>query len=280
MSFKEDILNFQDFDDSDVIYTYIPQGVITALKGLLIKDAHSANRLKSLCYDLASRIPTQAPRNWGRDFLVNDFYDLLDRLSDKLPKFMDFLLDFTIKEYSPNNFVNELHEIFEENNFGYRLEEKKHPMGHLVYYWEIYKEPGIVTKTIDAAQEEINTCEQALSHLKQARKQLLNSVNDDRARKDAVRDSLSAMEALIKDLGRGDNIEKSIKNLRQRNVWGPDIILNEGLSIWNQMHKSFPDIRHGNPICSSLTQPEALYWIDRLMAYISYIARKNKEINL
>ncbi len=281
MSFSEDISNYKDFNDTDIVYTYIPRGAITSIKGLLIKNIDNVNQLKPICYDLAGRVPTQPPTNWGWDFLINDYYDLVDALAEKLPKFMDFLLDFAKGEYRSTDFVDVLNEIFEENDFGYRLKETTNHIHILRYYWVIFSEPEIVTDTVDSATESlIDICEQARLHLKQAREHLSNSPNNDRARKDAVRDSLSAMEALINQLGGSADISQSIKNLRHEAKWGPDIIVKEGLSIWNQMHQLFPDIRHGNPICSNLTQTEALYWIDRLMAYLTYISRKNKEINL
>ena len=36
----------------------------------------------------------------------------------------------------------------------------------------------------------------------------------------------------------------------------------------------YPDIRHGQSQTSDITQEEALYWIDRMMAFVKYMSRR------
>lgn len=119
---------------------------------------------------------------------------------------------------------------------------------------------------------------QAFEHLEQAKKQLENSDNE-RARKDAVRDCASAMESMIKNYGNADDIKEASKQLRLMKTWGKDEIVKDGDAIFNTLHRLYPDLRHGSIETSQMTLEEALYWVDRITAYINYMVRKNDVIN-
>jgi len=116
--------------------------------------------------------------------------------------------------------------------------------------------------------------QQARSHLAQARKHIF-SIDDARSRKDALRDCLSAMEALIKQVSEKNDIKLGTQHLRD-NVCGPNIIVKDGLSIWNQIHNLYADIRHGDSTPTDLPQAEALYWIERILTFINYLSRIKK----
>jgi hypothetical protein len=74
-------------------------------------------------------------------------------------------------------------------------------------------------------------------------------------------------------------LRASITALRAEARWGPDIILRDGLGIWDRIHELHPDVRHGMPEASEITKEEALYWIDRLMAYVNYLSRRRRAIS-
>lgn len=61
--------------------------------------------------------------------------------------------------------------------------------------------------------------------------------------------------------------------------YGNDFIVKDGLSIWDLMHKIYPDIRHGNPNSSDLSEDECLYWIDRINTYVIYMCNTHKSLN-
>ena len=275
-SFKDNYPDYESYADGDLYYTKTPPGLVSALKGLIHRVVPGTSHLKAVCNDIAGRIPFEPTQNWGRDFLINDLDSLLDNLAKKrLHKVMDFIHDFAVEHSSDNDFMEDLNDLFGQTDFGYRLRFSKDPFDSL--NWDLVEVPQIDDKTITAAVAEVaDICQQASDHLRQAREQLQKTDNP-RAWKDALRDCLSAMEALVNQLGGSSEIEKSTKVLRESGKWGPDIVVKDGLGIWNRMHDLYPDIRHGNHSVSPLAREEAIYWIDRLMAFVGYVARWRKS---
>ena len=119
--------------------------------------------------------------------------------------------------------------------------------------------------------------QQAQSHLVQARKHI-SSTHDERSRKDALRDCASAMEALVKKITGEKDLKDAIKNLRGQ-YYGSDAILKDSLAIWQAIHVSYPDVRHGTATMSDLSESEALYWIERILALINYLSRVKRSTN-
>lgn len=113
---------------------------------------------------------------------------------------------------------------------------------------------------------------QAFEHFEQAERQLEN-VSSERARKDAVRDYASAMEAIIKLFGGSSDIKDASRHLRDMKYWGKDEIVKDGDAIFNTLHRLYPDLRHGSTEASQMSLEEALYWIDRITAYVNYMVR-------
>lgn len=118
---------------------------------------------------------------------------------------------------------------------------------------------------------------QAIEHYQQAKRQMADAA-DERRRKDSVRDCASAMESIIKILGKDDDIKKASANLRAAKKWGLDDIVKDGDAIFNKLHYLYPDLRHGAQQTSRMSLSEAQYWLDRISAYISYMMRENENI--
>lgn len=278
MSFRRDFPDYETYQDGPLYYKKVPQPVVAAVKGLILRIAESPQNLKAICNDIASRVPCEPTQNWGWDWLVNDLDDMLEQLAArKLHKFMDFIYDLASNHVS-SEFIEDLNDIFEEYDFGYRIALDDSRYGG-DYYWDIYKEPERVEESVAVAVLETeDVCAQTNAHLDQARGQL-RTMGSQRAIKDALRDCLSAMEALVKKLGGSPELRASITALRGEKRWGPDIILRDGLGIWDRVHELHPDVRHGTPETSEITKEEALYWIDRLMAYVNYLSRRKRAMS-
>ena len=84
---------------------------------------------------------------------------------------------------------------------------------------------------------------------------------------------MSAMESMLKTITGEKDIKEATRKMRDDGTWGPDIIVKDGLSLWNRLHDMYPDVRHGNPEISQLTDEEALYWIERVTIYIKYLSK-------
>ncbi len=278
MSFKDDFPDYAKYDESQYYYSRVPPGLNSALQGLIIRVCEGGTALSTVCNDLAARIPAAPTSNWGWDWLVNDLRDYIGLISKKFPKYMDCILDFAEAHYTEDReLVADLNDAFRDSDFGYSLVLEKEG-GESYLHWSLYEEPDVGDDSIEEASIHVkDVSEQAYDHLNQARDQLLKTDNP-RARKDALRDCLSAMEALVNTLGNESDIKQSTNKLRADTRWGPEVIIKDGLTIWYKMHDLYPDIRHGSSEKTALSREEAVYWIDRLMAFVSYLAKRQKEV--
>ncbi|XQY91888.1 hypothetical protein ACNRWW_20800 [Metabacillus sp. HB246100] len=117
-------------------------------------------------------------------------------------------------------------------------------------------------------------CKQTAEHIRQARVQLTRA-NELRARKDSIRDCLSAMEALMKHLTKANDIDHADEIMRaDKEKWGQSFIVKDGIILWNMFHDKYKDIRHGNFTISKISYDETIYFIDKLLAYVKYISAR------
>jgi hypothetical protein len=276
MSFKEDVPDYKTYSNDDYYHTSIPSELNGAICGLASRS--NTNELKIICNEISALIPCEPTKNWGLDFLRNDFDDFLWKLSKKFCKYMDFLewLVSDFCNYSDNGInIDDLNDVLEEHNLGYVLTKT----GRSSYCWMLRSDVIPTSKPLIEAKEEIkDICLQAADHLRKSLEHLQN-VDDERARKDAVRDAVSAMESVIKKLSNTEDIKEGVKYLRgNTHLWGNEFIVKDGISIWQDIHRFYPDIRHGNPQSTTLSKSESLYWIERCICYISYLQRKQRDI--
>ena len=109
---------------------------------------------------------------------------------------------------------------------------------------------------------------------------------DDRARKDAVRSCVDAMEALIKALGGENEIGEATKHLKNElnnqgeHAWGPVELVKDGNSLFNLLHQLYPDVRHGTQdfITTNMTMEEAEYFVGRVNIFMRYMGARAKRL--
>lgn len=140
MSFREKFPDYETCQDGPLYHTRVPPALIAPLKGLILRDTRSAQHLRTICNDIASRVPCEPTQNIGWDWLVNDLNLMLERvIRKKFYKFMDFLHDFA-SNHGGTEFVEELNTIFKAHDFGYRLVPDDRDDGE-GYTWDIHKAP-------------------------------------------------------------------------------------------------------------------------------------------
>ncbi|MBL1352743.1 MAG: hypothetical protein COA61_005330 [Zetaproteobacteria bacterium] len=269
MSFKQQHPNYQNYENENYHVNDFPDSLFLALEGYITRYCSGANQLKYVINDIASRIPCETTQNWGWDFLVTDLSNCLWRFrKSKFHKVMDFLSDFYC-QFQENIKTGEFNEFLDDLEIGYTLKNELREE----CTWELRENVECRIESICESENEIkDICSQTLDHLSQAKEHLINTENN-RDRKDAIRDCMSAMEAMLKTITKKKDINTATAFMRQTNKWGAVIIVKDGVSIWNRLHDMYPDIRHGNPTKSELTDEEALYWVDRIICFIKYIAK-------
>lgn len=163
---------------------------------------------------------------------------------------------------------------------------------HSVYDELIHK----ITKSVDLREQEtenstIEKLQETMSEVRDISQQAFeefgraiktiqdaqDNLSDERARKDAVRSIASAMEAIVKSLGKTNDIKTSCRVLRDSSGWGPTEIVKEGDSLFSILHRIYPDLRHGSLETSAMSMAEATYWIERMISYVSYLRAKYSD---
>lgn len=277
MGFINDIPNYRTLKNGDYYYTEIPSTLWSEFQGLILRYADEMD-LKEILDSFAKIIPCSPTTNWGYDFLRNDILDFVHLIkkkvaTQKLECFMDCLA--VLVDNSQTN-ADDINDWLEEHNIGYRCELDFNRN----VIWYPMDESNIV-EIIDETIESVKTkSQQALEELGRAKEYLKDAITDERARKDAVRSCVSAMEAIIKLYGKDKNVDNAYKNLRKDDKWKVKHIVKDGYAVFDLMHKIYMDLRHGArpEDMSDMTYEEAKYWIGRSAAYITYMVNTAKEL--
>lgn len=225
---------------------------------------------RNLCDIVSIYTNNEKTEHWGWSFIIRDFEtQFMEFQSVKFHKFMDFIIE--LKPFLSNK-IKDLNEIFEDNDFGYRLtNNSKEP------WLTVNPSVGMANELTELADSTVDICKQTSEHILQAKEQLKRA-NESRARKDAIRDCLSAMEALMKKITNTKDIKDADKYLRNNSLkWGPREIIGDGIKIWNLFHRLYPDTRHGHPEITKLSYQEAIYFVDRILSFVKYISSLEVE---
>lgn len=275
MGFRSDHPDYMGYESDDFYVNELPGNFTSALEGYITRNCDSTQQLKSVVHDIESRIPMELTQNWGWDFLISDLSVCVSRLRKvKFHKVMDFLSDF-YSQHEHSIELEDFNEFIEELELGYKLDGAS----WCGYSWVLRENVTSRAESVsDASSSTKDICTQTFEHLDQAKQHLLETKTD-RDRKDAVRDCMSAMESMLKNLSGENNIKDATKALRQSGNWGPDTIVKEGLSIWDRLHSLHPDIRHGSPNVTTITDEEAIYWVERISCFICYLAKRHRQLN-
>lgn len=277
MSFRRDIPNYKTIHSEKFNLTAVDKSIWTKLEAYSQRVCDNSDQLKALVNRLSELALIPATTNWGWDFLVNDLSHVIYVLSKQVSEGKFYLLMDTIALIAEAGSLDfeEIDELLTDFNLGYCLNVD--PLTRR-YYWVLREDVTDLTENIENVECLIKDgFQQALEHFEQAKKQFANA-DSERARKDAVRDCASAMESIIKILGNDDDIRNASKILRDQEIWGKDTIVKDGDSIFNTLHRLYPDLRHGSTEISEMGIEEAQYWVDRITAYVSYMIRMNENI--
>ena len=268
MSFLDAHINYKTYESEKFYVKDFPNDIEEALQGLLVKFADGEGRkLKFLINKIGTVVNSGITENWGWDYLIQDLNDSVRKLiMSNYNKFFDFLELLYDNDIAS---INEINDFLEENSIGYKFSNESG------YYTWILREDCEVTaiqRTETLLQTPTNLCKQAKEHLRQ----IINNLNTgtERAKKDALRDGLSALETLMKQITHTNDIKDATKELRNLNI-APDFLIKEGLSIWDRTHQEYPDIRHGNPNVVSIGKAELLYCLNKILIYIEFLCDLN-----
>lgn len=279
MSFIKDIPDYKTLNSNCYFMNKAPSSIWNKLEAYACKVTEDSADLKEIVNALNELALIPRTQNWGYDWLAQDLSYVISAIrktvdDGKFSLLMDAIQAIAQKS---NADLDELNELLDDEQVGYHL--CCEPLTRK-YYWEVKDNIDDLVERIEETKIAIKSqSQQAVEHFEQAKKQLENS-SSERARKDAVRDCASAMEAIIKLLGGENDIKNASKKLRGEKIWGKDEIVKDGDAIFNMLHRLYPDLRHGSIEMSQMSFEEALYWTDRITAYINYMMRVKATLNI
>lgn len=268
MKFIEAHPDFKSYASEKFYTNEIPRDFVEAFKGYIIGNIKKSHEFRDIISIIAKYVPCEPGTNWNFPWITSDLDDAIWKLyrKNKFPKFMD-----CIAEIVENYFTNELediNELFEDSLIGYKLSFLPYEGSR----WEIRND---VEKQAEAISETIvevpHSYENTVLHLLQAKEQLTR-IKNSRARKDALRDCVSALEAHLKYIS-GKNDFRAAVNFLVDNHRGSKKIIKDALTIWTYVHEEVPEIRHGHVDNIDLSEDAILYWIDRIMSLIKYLSK-------
>lgn len=272
MSFKKDIPDYKSYPDEDFLMKSVPNEVWSELSGFILR--YSEDNEATLLYYLnqfSKIIPCEPTSNWSASFLITDTNNFVQHIKRKVEngRFDVFMDCLAVLVDGVSDRIDNINDFLEEHNIGY--------VCTLDYFsrnvhWKVKKPSNIIQELYNAKDIVKTSSQQAYDEFERAIKSL-EDASDDRARKDAVRSCVSAMEAVVKAYGKEDDIGNSTKKLRNEKIWGLEDIVKEGHSIFNAMHRFYPDLRHGSIESSDMTIEEAEYWIGRISNYLKYMRK-------
>lgn len=272
-NFKNDIPSFKSYRDNGGLYfSTIPSSVWSGFSGLIRRSAKDATTLKAILNTFAEIIPTNPTSNWGFGWLENEIPDYVSTIrrnvdEGKINKFFDCLAVLVeVGELTVDN----INEFLEDTSLGYEVYED---VVTRKMKWCLREGTSSVVEDITSTQNAVKSVsKQAYEEFARA-KESLKDAADERARKDAVRSCVSAMEAVVKEYGKDSDIKVASRNLRSSKNWGNDDIVKQGDSIFNTIHRLYPDLRHGSTQTSTMSIEEAEYWIGRISVYLQYMKK-------
>lgn len=274
MGFKKDIENYQAFSEEKFIYHSDPKASFwSEFSGFALRIIKMSGtpEIKDVLDAWACIIPCETSKNWGYDFLVQDLDDFISSIHGKVRngKFNVLMDCLSALIGNDNDALEEVNEFLSDHYIGYRAEIDNW-LGEL--FWVTVEENDIIDKLQESSVVVKTDSQQAYEEMIRAIESLKSS-QDERARKDAVRSCASAMEALIKVYGNDNDIKEASKKIREEGIWGLDDIVKAGCSIFNNLHRLYPDLRHGSLQTSSMSLEEAEYWINEMQNYMIYMKK-------
>lgn len=285
--FAQQFKDYTQYSDGDCYRKSVPANLPTSLAESLVAacgpdaEPSTATTMSKVANDLLAMAGKKPTTNWDTGSLkaeIRSAYQILEE--SRFDKFMDATLNAIQRLYNAHpsaqtTLLDKINDTLLSANMGYTVRTAD---GADRLAWEARAEAAAGVALLNATAAAVaDVSKEALDHLEQAKSHLLNPASS-RSRKDAVRDAMSAMEAMVKKLAGESDYDDACKKLRDEKVWGNDQIVKEAQSVWGFLHKHHPDVRHGQPSGTDITLEEAIYWIDRITAYVRYMASRRRVL--
>lgn len=287
MAFKDDIPEFRAIADGELYMHTVPDEIWTPMESLIRKAAANADKLRAIINNIAEITGGQMTNNWGWNFLENDIPDCVAGIRQmvkgkRVEHFEAFMDCLGVLHDIGDLTVDDINRFLEDYGIGYRCDSER----GVGLTWSPIENISVVDDIVDAQIQIKSLSQQAYERFESALRQFEDVSCDERARKDAVRSCIDAMEALIKELGAEEEIGNATKRLKDEKdgngvlLWGPVEMVKDGNNLFNLLHKLYPDVRHGTQdiTTANMSIEEAEYFVRRITAYVKYMTARAKKL--
>ncbi|MBU8772021.1 hypothetical protein [Cytobacillus oceanisediminis] len=265
MKFIDTHPDFETYQ-SDLFQTSeMSRSFIESFQGHIIGHITNSGEFRHVIRIIAKYVPCEPGTNSNFPWIQSDLDDVIWRLFNKkrFPRIMDCILE-VVNTYFAND-IYDINELLEESMVGYKIANDGS-------CWEIRHDVSKNSETISETIVDVpHSYENTVQHLLQAKEQLIR-IENERARKDALRDCVSALEAHLKYISGKNDFRAAVAYLVD-NDQGSKKIIRDALTIWTYVHDEVPEIRHGHIQNVELSEAAVLYWIDRIMSLIKYLSK-------
>ena len=276
IEFKNQYPNYQSFVENDWYLKSVPVSFWSEFEGIILRYSNEGCSLKFILDSFATLIPCTPVNDWSYDYLKFDLSMFVKRIRDKVENgefhiLMDCIGVLFDANENSQNCIDGINEFLNNHHIGYWYSEALVNGG-----WRLSDSESNIIQTLTDAKENVKSIsQQAFEEFERATKSL-KDFDDERARKDAVRSVASAMEAVVKVCAGENDIDDATKKLKSIPQWGKSELVKDGQSIFNTLHRLYPDLRHGSLETSSMGREEAEYWIGRMSLYVKYMQQMKK----
>jgi len=169
--------------------------------------------------------------NWEWYFITEDYQKAFQRfLLKPFYSFMDAASHITL-ELLDGEIVKELNSIFLENSFGYRIQN------------DAYRPWISINSDVNLQKEKNNIVEEI----------------------EKIKENLAGMEELIIKVTNTDDFNDAVEKMQEnRDIWGPELITEEGIRLRNLLDTVCP---------AKMTIEQAEYFVERILVYVKYISK-------
>ena len=215
--FAQQFKNYDQYDDGDCYRKSLPANLSGALAELFGSscgpggEPSTVKTMGAVANDLLTMAGKKPTTNGDAGSLkaeIRAAYCILEE--SQFDKFMDATLNALQRLYKAHpsartKLVGDVNDILLAANMGYTVRTID---GAERLLWEARADAAVgVASLAVAAEAVVDLSKEAFDHLQQAKSHLLSPSNS-RSRKDAVRDAMSAMEAMIKKLAADSDYDR------------------------------------------------------------------------
>lgn len=279
--FKDLFEHYEAYSNKDYLMNKVSARLLSQVSNVFVKGVRNKvqnyagegvldleKSLKELCNIVCAYTDLEETSSWGEYFIIEDYEEAFQRFALRpFPKFMDAVSEITLK-FLDGKIIKDLNKALADNNFGYRIRDDVN-LPWISINSKVQKDQEIHR----AAETAAGAGKHTTAYIRRIKEHLAPTTGDQASQ--AVKDCLSAMEAFVLKVTKAKDLQGALEIMRaDHRIWGPETITGDGMKLWTLFQQEQNDNDSaGNAANGGITFDQAVYYIDRVLAYVNYLAR-------